>query len=241
MPTDTYFLAPPVHWCIHHGFCIFLDLKSDRYLSIPASAFEQLLASSGTGRSIPLSTALGHEMPPEVEELAESLLAGRILTAAPSKHAPGGVPHLPKPALLLSAHTDRNSLIKNLAHLPLFMRACRTADSSIRFAHIHATVSRVMARKLSRHKETTDEMRVAIFRLTQAFNSMRPLYPRPYLCLFDSLALLDFLAHWNLFPTWVFGVSADPFEAHCWVQERDVVLCDTTQFSARWFSTIMAI
>jgi hypothetical protein len=48
-------------------------------------------------------------------------------------------------------------------------------------------------------------------------------------CLFDSLALIHFLAQYGLYPDWVFGVSADPFEAHCWVQAGQVVLNDTVE------------
>jgi hypothetical protein len=46
-------------------------------------------------------------------------------------------------------------------------------------------------------------------------------------CLHDSLAVLEFLARHELFPTWVFGVRARPFAAHCWVQHADIVLNDT--------------
>ena len=59
-----------------------------------------------------------------------------------------------------------------------------------------------------------------------AFEHLRPLYPRPYLCLFDSLALLEFLAAYHSYPRIVFGVVADPFQAHCWLQEGDVLLND---------------
>jgi len=65
--------------------------------------------------------------------------------------------------------------------------------------------------------------------LVRVFARLRWYYPRPYLCLFDSLALLHFLARFDLFPDWVFGVSADPFEAHCSVQLGDVVLNDTVE------------
>jgi hypothetical protein len=61
------------------------------------------------------------------------------------------------------------------------------------------------------------------------FDSLRLFYPRPYLCLFDSLALIHFLARFGLYPDWVFGVQADPFEAHCWVQAGSVVLNDTVE------------
>jgi hypothetical protein len=66
-------------------------------------------------------------------------------------------------------------------------------------------------------------------RLYSVFSALRPIYPRDYLCLFDSLAFLEFLSAYGLFPTWVFAVTSDPFTAHCWVQQGDVVLNDSVE------------
>jgi hypothetical protein len=46
-------------------------------------------------------------------------------------------------------------------------------------------------------------------------------------CLLDSLALVKFLARQGLRAHIVFGVTGDPFSAHCWVQVKDMVLSDT--------------
>jgi hypothetical protein len=48
-------------------------------------------------------------------------------------------------------------------------------------------------------------------------------------CLYDSLALLEFLARHGIYPDWVFGVQTRPFAAHCWVQHGDVVFNDTAE------------
>jgi hypothetical protein len=48
-------------------------------------------------------------------------------------------------------------------------------------------------------------------------------------CLYDSLALLEFLARYGIYPDWVFGVQTRPFAAHCWVQHGDVVFNDTVE------------
>ncbi len=62
--------------------------------------------------------------------------------------------------------------------------------------------------------------------MARVFLKYRPLFPRDYLCLFDSLALVRFLSGYDLYPDWVFGVQEDPFRAHCWVQAGEVVLND---------------
>ena len=47
------------------------------------------------------------------------------------------------------------------------------------------------------------------------------------MCLLDSIALVRFLARRGLYAQLVFGVTDDPFSAHCWVQAGDLVLNDT--------------
>jgi hypothetical protein len=70
--------------------------------------------------------------------------------------------------------------------------------------------------------------------LIATFQLLRPLFPRPYLCLFDSLALFEFLAGHDCFPHLIFGVVADPFEAHCWLQAGTVVLNDNLERTGRY-------
>src|SRR5262249_17408922 len=63
-------------------------------------------------------------------------------------------------------------------------------------------------------------------------------YVRPWLygfrghCLFDSLALIELLAGYGVFPHWVFGVQLRPFVAHTWVQQGRYVLNGTPEHVA---------
>ncbi|RYZ14310.1 MAG: lasso peptide biosynthesis B2 protein [Alphaproteobacteria bacterium] len=59
-------------------------------------------------------------------------------------------------------------------------------------------------------------------------------------CLYDALALLEFLALKNLYPTWVFGVQAQPFGAHCWLQSSDILLNESTEYAGQ-FTPIMTV
>ena len=47
--------------------------------------------------------------------------------------------------------------------------------------------------------------------------------------LYDSLALLEYLARYGIYADWVFGVQTRPFAAHCWVQHGDIVFNDTVE------------
>jgi hypothetical protein len=59
-------------------------------------------------------------------------------------------------------------------------------------------------------------------------------------CLHDSLALIEFLARYGIYPDWVFGVQTRPFAAHCWVQQADVVFNDTVEHVSG-YTTIMVV
>ena len=60
-----------------------------------------------------------------------------------------------------------------------------------------------------------------------AFLRARLLVPIDTCCLLDSIGLARFLFRRNLTASLVFGVTGDPFAAHCWVQNGDLILNDT--------------
>lgn len=235
MLSSQYTLAPSVRWRTVHGFSIILDVAGDKYLSIPARQFEALWPGLHGGRS---STTTDSDEPPvAIAPLLDELLARRILVSEPTQQAEPSDRHVPKPERLISGAQLRLPLGHALPYAGIFLKSCARADYCIRFKQFSQVISRVDARRRRISAPSCDRL----VHLTRVFHALRPFYPRSYLCLFDSLALLEFLAHWELFPAWVFGVTVDPFEAHCWVQQDTIVLCDTWRFQARWCSQIMAI
>jgi hypothetical protein len=71
--------------------------------------------------------------------------------------------------------------------------------------------------------------------LVAAFAFLRPyFFAAKDACLFDALALSEFLAAYRIHPRWVFGVQARPFAAHCWLQLNGVVLNDTLDHVRRY-------
>lgn len=56
------------------------------------------------------------------------------------------------------------------------------------------------------------------------FERLRVWFPHAYACLFDSLALMRYLARRQLAADLVFGVRGMPFAAHCWVECGDEIL-----------------
>jgi hypothetical protein len=77
--------------------------------------------------------------------------------------------------------------------------------------------------------------------LTQGFFRTRAfVYSSREKCLYDSLVLLEFLAHFKLFPTLVIGVTTFPFRAHCWLQYGSLVLTDYVE-RTRVFTPILVV
>ena len=77
--------------------------------------------------------------------------------------------------------------------------------------------------------------------LVAGFQRLRPLlFSTREACLFNSLALIEFLAQHDCYPHWVFGVRARPFAAHCWVQLDHTVLNDGVEHVSRYTPIMVA-
>jgi hypothetical protein len=110
----------------------------------------------------------------------------------------------------------------------------------LRWHHLEQTVDAVRLRKARGQKSSAPGSLRDVEQLTSIFMRLRPFFPRDFLCLFDSLALLEFLAMYDIFPTWVFGVSLEPWSAHCWLQQDSCVLDDDVE-GAAGYTPVMII
>src|SRR5262249_42953237 len=78
-------------------------------------------------------------------------------------------------------------------------------------------------------------------RCMATFLRLRPLiFTAHDRCLFDSLALKEFLRLHGIFPDLIFGVRSDPFSAHCWLQHREIVINDDPE-NVQDFTPIMVV
>ncbi|WP_454883423.1 lasso peptide biosynthesis B2 protein [Sphingomonas oryzagri] len=62
--------------------------------------------------------------------------------------------------------------------------------------------------------------------VAQAYASARRHIPLTWVCLRDSIALHRFLSARGLATRLVIGVRLDPFAAHCWLQNADMIVND---------------
>jgi hypothetical protein len=108
-----------------------------------------------------------------------------------------------------------------------FLGATLSATALLKMRPLKSTIARVISRKARHSLHEQLPITDRCVELVNAFRRLRPMFPRGHLCLFDSLALVEFLARYDIFPDWVFGIQLSPFSAHCWIQRGTTVLNDS--------------
>jgi hypothetical protein len=116
-------------------------------------------------------------------------------------------------------------------HVVRFFSSCAWATFRLRFCKIEYTVNAVKRRKAGFERFSSTDIHKAR-ELTAIFSVLRALFPRNYLCLYDSLALIHFLGRYEVFPDWVFGVTLEPWGAHCWVQNGRFIFNEDVEEAA---------
>jgi hypothetical protein len=244
MESSRFYLLPHVHACSTNRFWVFLDLRRDRYLCIhkdelvPIAPLIEGLTTSPAGENLIFE-------PSAIDAIATQLLNANLIAKRPrhleSANERSFRAQPPRPVSVVETGHVRLGPRLLLTALPLMMLACARADGYLRRKPIEWTVERVRKRNMNADDGATIDRFERTLRLVAAFRLFRPLYPRPYLCLFDCLAMSEFLAFYRIYPFWVFGVAADPFEAHCWIQVGESVLCDTTTHGFNLYTPILTV
>ncbi len=227
--TRPLFLQPHVFLCRGKRHWVILDVNRDKYICVDRRQFEEL-GPSLQGWAAPADTSGATAAVPNGGlALAKDLLALEILSERPvcAKDALPTDYSLPTEAI--DTDLPECSPRSSWAHAMSFFTSCARASRELRGQRFQSIVEFVRARKArnTRCHGSFDIQRARS--LVSVFDRLRLFYPRSYLCLFDSLALVHFLSRFRIYPDWVFGVNADPFEAHCWIQAGSVVLNDTVQ------------
>ena len=217
-----YALSKHVHACETGGVLIFLDLQRDQYFSLDRNASE-LLAPLLSGTREDIEGDEEHQR--TLRRTVDLLMAQRLLSL---NSGPVGQ------ALPVGWVRPTESLVqaryRSLSNIPPtwfidFLYAAVLAAGKLRWWSIARIVESIRVRR-PEHAGVDPEK---VADLMSAFVTLRPLFPKSYVCLFDSLASLELLARHNCFPQWVFAVKASPFGAHCWLQDGELVLNDSAE------------
>jgi len=222
---------------------ILLDLRKNRYLAIPERQ-SRLLAALVPGW--PHAPSEGDDQIDPTSAFAikaiDDLIAREILTTTPSRGKNAMPATIAKPARSLIPApqlipTPSASTTQRARRLPALVRAALTAAFQLKFRRIETVVAAVAARRSRAHRDAP----LDTASLMEDFYWLRPfVFSGSQQCLFHSLTLLHFLAAFNVYPHWVFGVRKAPFGAHCWVQE-DSTICNDTADRVAMFTPIMIV
>jgi hypothetical protein len=228
----------------HIGFCetddgvLFLDLRRSRYMGISKEDGDALSSALLEGpRSITddmtdrgngvLNTLVAHGV---LDPTRRTRVAPRTELADASDCI--GLEEIVLPAAGIDGH-----------HVLAFLYACAMTHCRLRFRSLHAIVQDIKAKRdcaAAAGRVGSGERR-RMRDLVVCFRRIRPfVYTAREACLFDSLALIYFLARFDLFPTWVIGVKTRPFAAHSWVQHDALVLNDLPE-TVRAFTPILVL
>jgi hypothetical protein len=233
-----YGLAKHVFVCRDEEYIVILDLKRDRYFALEA-ARTAALSPLLSGWPAPLLENSGAVADLAAEEAAAPLLRQGWLLEECAASKDATPVRLPAPETELHGTGEIAGAKLGLYTVIAFLIASIFAKLALRFRRLEWVVRRVAERNAAHAGRRFDIERAR--RLVDAFGRMRVfLFSSREECLHDSLAVLEFLARHEIFPSWVFGVRARPFAAHCWVQHADVVFNDSVEH-ARSYTPIMVV
>ncbi len=233
-----YYLTRHAYFCLDGRYCLFLDLRRNKYVCTERTLVEALSPwLFGWPQQLTFSD---DPIPDEPATLACELVKVDLLTTRASQGREVKPPDIAEAQRSLIEVQAVQSWRDTSRSFPSFLVACWHAHTALRHQPLERIIRNVERTRLhSRHPTQPLALDRAI-RLVLAFRALRGFFPRNYLCLFDSLALLHFLAAHDIYASWVFGVQSDPFKAHCWLQNNNTVLNDTVE-RALSFRPIMVV
>lgn len=220
-----FWMPPHTRVCVTATGAVVLDLKRNRYFGIGYREARSLSALATNWSTA--STPAGHPLEPmpldDAARLADALVKAGFLTPfAPTESGPSFAAIESNAALTSVGHELSAAVRLHLTHIVAFVRACIWAKRAVDSRLLYSIACEVAAKKAGA-PQTVDLERT--IELVSAFRRLRPYaFAAQDQCLFHALALLKFLSHYSIFPTWVIAVRPKPWAAHSWLQLGSFVL-----------------
>jgi hypothetical protein len=225
-----YALAEHVFVCLNGEHLVLLDLKEDRYWALEASQTAGFGVLVGGWPVKPADSAPSDQPPSAETAAAIEVLRGRGLltdSVPPGKDATPVAAPVPVRELVSESEPPAGQRIGNWF---AFFAASALAKIALRILPFERVIRRVRGRKARVGSIATQLDTERAAGLVEGFARYRVfLFSSKNECLYDSLALLEYLARYGIYADWVFGVQTRPFAAHCWVQHGDLVFNDTVE------------
>lgn len=209
-----YSLRNGLSFCQVDGRLIFLDVRDDRYFRLSDGLEHSFIAYAKGNRGADVA----------------ALVARNILVASKDPHsriAPVSVETPSRSALEQPspASLHLNSLIEVFVAICSMRRQLRTRPLEL-ILESTMTVGPGESQG-DPGSQPASALEQPLLEASGEFRLARAYALVENCCLLDSLAMIKFLAKRKLRASIVFGVTSEPFSAHCWVQSGNLVLNDT--------------
>ncbi len=254
-PAAPYLLASHVHACVAGRHVVLMDLERDKYVAVEPA---HRLAHWGRGWPVgalcggptaaaeraPIECGPAAEASPDEDGGARALLREMVAHGMLVTDADEGRPATPVATIrpvrtLIEVDLDEPPRA-SAGQLRRFARAWMKARLALALRPIQSVVEAVRASRSRMSRAPAPDL-AATRALVMACTRLRPLfYTLREACVLDSLTMLHFLASYGAHPEWVFGVRTDPFDAHCWLQQGDLLLNDLPD-RVRQYSPILLV
>ena len=225
-----YLIKEDVYFCYAGTQVVFLDLERSRY-----SAIDRRQAPALTG------TIAGWEVPEPTTDSAEDAIVGRrmrqqtvesllefgILTKSQKTGKKATPTRLSRPTADLLSEYESSKPSIGLLHIIRFMKSYLYAVVSLRVLSLARIAHRIDVHRGQVGQRLPRESVAKARELVLVYDHLRPFFfGASNKCLLNSLVLMKFLRHYDVFPTWVIGVSTNPFRAHSWLEMNRFVIDD---------------
>lgn len=236
--TPQYYLCKHIFPCEVDGHIILLDLHKDTYALVGedlVSALQYFLRA-GTEQSDDVPKGYNRSLDTLVEQgvLTKNSIEGERTVSTMQKQSIRDMKGYP---------FDGNPPV-SFRHVFNCLRAVIYAKFMRRCYSIERIVNRVATRRSSVLAKRAEEQEIhpmRVWELVEVYRIIRVLFYTPAdHCLFDSLATIEFLSIYGIYPYWIFGVRMGPFGAHCWVQDSTFIYNDTVTHT-HYYKPIMSV
>jgi len=209
--------------CPDNDTAVFLDIRRDDYSALTGSQASALSSVVEGWPTATTQTTLSNDQSMQTGAL---MVRAGLLTDDPKSGKPVETPRIPHDATLRAIEQDFESA-KAIRPIDVarFLWAYASTLYALKCRSLEHAVKRFSSRKSRRATDDAAFVPHRAAELVRVFRRLRCfVFTANGQCLFHSLFLLNFLACYRLYPTWVIGVKAKPFAAHSWVQHDTYML-----------------
>ena len=219
---QAYGLRAGVHYCVANGMTTFLDIDADRYFGLPA----------GCQEAFDCLTKVGAVPEPDVAALAPVINAQLLVPT----DVGGDFPMPVAVPVVMESVIDQVEIGPSFWKFFRAWQCQKAAERELR----RKPLSTVLANLANRGGSTQHSLTTPADKVLASFFETSIVTKNHDQCLRRSIAMVHYLTQYGCYPLFVIGVRNNPFEAHAWVQIRNIALNDDVEKIGR-FTPILAI